>query len=62
MNGRAEEDASGAEVEAELELEIIACDGCGRMIATEDGPGMIAIIKGPCPDCGGCFRLEETSN
>jgi hypothetical protein len=38
-------------------LEVIACDGCGRRFATADGPGMIAAIKGPCPDCGGRFEL-----
>lgn len=35
----------------------IACDGCGRTFSTMDGPGMIAAIKGPCPDCGGAFEL-----
>jgi hypothetical protein len=38
-------------------LDEIACDGCGRWFLTTDGPGMIAVIKGPCPDCGGAFRL-----
>ena len=38
-------------------LDVIACDHCGRGFTTEDGPGMIAAIKGPCPDCGGRFRL-----
>ncbi len=38
-------------------LDVIACDGCGRHFATTDGPGMIAAIKGPCPDCGGRFEL-----
>ena len=40
-------------------LEVIACDGCGRSFATDDGPGMMAVIKGPCPDCGGRFQLTE---
>jgi rRNA maturation endonuclease Nob1 len=39
--------------------DVIACNGCGRRFATEDGPGMIAVIKGPCPDCGGRFELVE---
>jgi hypothetical protein len=39
-------------------LDVIACDGCGRHFATTDGPGMIAAIKGPCPDCGGRFKLS----
>jgi len=39
-------------------LELISCDGCGRRFTTDDGPGMIALIKGPCPDCGGRFRLD----
>ena len=43
-------------------LDVIACDGCGRSFATEDGPGMIAVIKGPCPDCGGRFRLTPQSD
>jgi rRNA maturation endonuclease Nob1 len=43
----------------DLALEVIRCDGCGRSFATEDGPGMIAVIKGSCPDCGGTFRLEK---
>jgi hypothetical protein len=38
-------------------LDLIACDGCGRRFATDDGPGMIAAIKGPCPDCGGRFEM-----
>ena len=44
-------------VEAEAGLDVIACVDCGRSFATQDGPGMIAIIKGPCPDCGGRFEL-----
>lgn len=39
-------------------LDLIVCDGCGRRFATGDGPGMIAAIKGPCPDCGGRFQLK----
>jgi hypothetical protein len=35
----------------------IACAGCGRMFTTIDGAGMLAAIKGPCPDCGGAFEL-----
>jgi hypothetical protein len=31
------------------------------VIAT-DGPGMIAAIKGPCPDCGGRFELVAPSS
>jgi hypothetical protein len=41
-------------------LDVIACDGCGRCFATGDGPGMLAVIKGPCPDCGGRFKLLDT--
>ena len=40
-------------------LELIACGTCGRRFATDDGPGMIAMIKGPCPDCGGRFQLVD---
>jgi hypothetical protein len=40
-------------------LDVIACDGCGRRFATDDGAGMIAVIKGPCPDCGGRFMLVD---
>jgi hypothetical protein len=40
-------------------LEMIACDGCGRRFTTDDGPGMIALIKGTCPDCGGRFGLVD---
>jgi hypothetical protein len=40
-------------------LDLIACGGCGRRFATDDGPGMIAAIKGPCPDCGGRFQLVD---
>jgi hypothetical protein len=43
-------------------LELIACDGCGRHFTTDDGPGMIAMIKGPCPDCGGHFELIDASS
>lgn len=42
-------------------LDLISCDGCGRSFVTLDGPGMIAAIKGPCPDCGGRFGLASTS-
>lgn len=44
-----------------LPLHLIACDGCGRRFATDDGPGMIALLKGPCPGCGGRFQLVEAS-
>ena len=43
-------------------LDVIACDGCGRHFPTTDGPGMIAAIKGPCPDCGGRFELSPPSS
>lgn len=26
-----------------------------------DGPGLIAVIKGPCPDCGGRFGLMRVA-
>jgi rRNA maturation endonuclease Nob1 len=39
-------------------LDLIRCDGCGRWFPTTDGPGMIRIIKGSCPDCGGTFHLD----
>jgi hypothetical protein len=26
-----------------------------------DGPGLIAVIKGPCPDCGGSFQLARVA-
>jgi hypothetical protein len=38
-------------------LDEIACDGCGRSVMSTDGPGLIEVIVGPCPDCGGTFRL-----
>jgi hypothetical protein len=38
-------------------LDEISCDGCGRSFNTPDGAGMIAVIKGPCPDCGGTFEF-----
>ena len=43
-------------------LELIACDVCGRHFATDDGPGMIAVLKGPCPDCGGHFELVDPAD
>jgi hypothetical protein len=49
--------ARAASASLEPELDRIACAGCGRMFATVDGPGMLAAIKGPCPDCGGAFEL-----
>lgn len=42
-------------------LELIGCDGCGRHFATDDGPGMIAVVVGPCPDCGGRFELVDAA-
>lgn len=41
------------------QLAMIVCTGCGRCFATEDGPGMVAAIKGSCPECGGRFRLAR---
>ena len=38
-------------------VDMIVCDRCGRSHVTNDGPGMIAAIKGPCPSCGGRFAL-----
>lgn len=38
-------------------LDTIQCDGCGRWFVTDDAAGMLAAIKGPCPTCGGAFRL-----
>jgi hypothetical protein len=35
----------------------IACRGCGRWFTTTDGPGMLAAIKGSCPECEGAFEL-----
>src|SRR5204863_8299959 len=37
--------------------ELIECDDCGRSFVTDDAAGMLAVIKGPCPSCGGTFRL-----
>ena len=37
--------------------ERIACRACGRWFTTTDGPEMLAMIVGPCPDCGGMFEL-----
>jgi hypothetical protein len=42
-------------------LDEIACDGCGRSMMSTDGPGLIAVIKGPCPDCGGAFHLVHVA-
>jgi hypothetical protein len=51
---------ASAEFEASFRpLDVIACDACGRNFATQDGLGMLAVIKGPCPDCGGRFQLTE---
>jgi hypothetical protein len=49
-------DASG---DRAAHLDVIACDGCGRSFATPDGPGMLAMIKGACPDCGGRFEMID---
>lgn len=49
----------GGVLDQTLQLDVIACDGCGRCFATEDGAGMLAVIKGPCPDCGGHFELLD---
>jgi len=38
-------------------MDMISCGVCGRSFVTNDGPGMIAAIKGPCPSCGGRFAL-----
>lgn len=60
MSGTAHIGRTGGEKVAAptRELEVIACGGCGRSFATDDGPAMIAAIKGPCPDCGGRFLLR----
>jgi hypothetical protein len=42
-------------------LDEIACDGCGRSMMSTDGPGLIAVIVGPCPDCGGTFQLVRVA-
>ena len=41
-------------------LDLIACAGCGRTFVTTDGPGMMAALVGPCPDCGGRFQLADS--
>jgi rRNA maturation endonuclease Nob1 len=41
--------------------DMIECDGCGRCFVTYDASGMLAAIKGPCPSCGGTFRLAATA-
>lgn len=46
-----------AGVSGSTDLDLIACDGCGRRFAAWDGRAMIAAIKGPCPSCGGRFQL-----
>jgi hypothetical protein len=40
-------------------FDLIACDCCGRSFLTEDAAAMLAAIKGPCPTCGGSFRLAS---
>ena len=42
-------------------FDLIACDGCGRSFLTEDAGAMLAAIKGPCPTCGGSFRLASAA-
>ena len=42
--------------------DLIECDGCGRSVVTDDAAGMLAAIKGPCPSCGGTFRLAAPSS
>lgn len=42
-------------------LDLIECDGCGRSFQTDDADGMLAAIKGPCPGCGGTFRLAPVA-
>jgi hypothetical protein len=37
---------------------LIECDGCGRSFTSDEPVAMIAAIKGPCPSCGGSFRLR----
>lgn len=54
---RAPEEKQERPAQRSCPLDVIACRGCSRRFATEDGPGMIAAIKGPCPDCGGEFEL-----
>jgi hypothetical protein len=39
--------------------ELIECDDCGRSFTTEQPAEMLAAIKGPCPTCGGSFRLAQ---
>jgi hypothetical protein len=41
--------------------DVIECDGCGRSFATEQPAEMLAAIKGPCPTCGGTFRLAPVT-
>lgn len=40
-------------------MDRIACSGCGRSFMTFDGKDMLAAIRGPCPDCGGTFALDD---
>jgi len=37
--------------------DLIECSVCGRSFTTDHGAEMLAAIKGPCPTCGGTFRL-----
>lgn len=41
--------------------ELIECDECGRSFASERPAEMLAAIKGPCPTCGGTFRLAQAT-
>ena len=42
--------------------DLIECDGCGRSFTTDYGAAeMLAAIKGPCPSCGGSFRLAPNA-
>jgi len=36
---------------------LIECDVCGRSFTSDDPVAMLAVIRGPCPSCGGTFRL-----
>jgi hypothetical protein len=58
---RERRDGRGSVLDPIPQLDVIACDGCGRCFATEDGSGMLAVLEGPCPDCGGRFELLDTS-
>jgi rRNA maturation endonuclease Nob1 len=40
---------------------LIECDGCGRSFTTDHPAEMLAAIKGPCPTCGGSFKLAPAT-